>query len=270
MEIGTVIGGAGLLSTIGFGLYQYRKRKQETQQKEAMKQRLDRKEELENLSDELQSLHDRITTLCDQLLQPRLHEDMEFALYNLGTDVLSYAHAANDVPLLRVEEVRIFHSGNRRDVILEEAEDVLSFYKNESGGELVSVSVGIQGGEDVLPYPIDTNLSGVLRGINYVYIKLYEIQEEYDGLLHNFDASMLEDTEDTIDQLTLACYEQIFEGKDGMKIDIEDYKNPLEIEDAIYEEFLLSEETYSMVEELREIADRVDEVQTDVIKTGFS
>ena len=270
MEIGTVIGGTGLLSTIGFGLYQYWKRKQEAQQKEAMKHRLDRKEELESLSDELQSLHDRITTLCDQLLQPRLHEDMEFALHNLGCDILSYAHATDSSPLLRVEEVRIFHSGDRRDVILEEAEEVLDFYKNKSGKELVSVSVDIQGADDVLPYPISTNLSSVLRGINYVYIKLYEIREEYDGLLHNFDASIVKDIESTIDRLTLACYGQIFDGEEGVEISIEEYENPLEIEDAIYEEFLLSEDAHSMIEELREIANRVDEVQTDVIKTGFS
>ena len=270
MEIGTVIGGAGLLSTIGFGLYQYWKRKQETQQKEAIKQRLSRKEELENLSDELQSLYDRITTLCEHLLQPRLHEDMEFALHNLGSDVLSYAHAADNSPLLRVEEVRIFHSGDHRDVILEEAEDALTFYKNKSGEELVSVSVGIQGAEDVLPYAMDTNFSSILRGINYAYVKLYEIQDEYCDLLDNFDASILRDVEDTTDELTLACYRQIFGGKEGMEIDIEDYENPLEIEDAIYEEFLLSKNVHSAIEDLRGVADRVDEVQTDVIKTGFS
>ncbi len=42
------------------------------------------------------------------------------------------------------------------------------------------------------------------------------------------------------------------------------------IENAIYETFVLSEDVYNAVENLETLADRIDNIQTDVITTSFS
>lgn len=270
MEVGTVIGGAGLLVTVGFGLFEYQKRKQADQQRKAMEQRLERKEELEGLSDELAELNGRITTFCDHLLQPRLHEDMEFALHNLGTDVLSYVHAANENPTLAIEEVRIRYYGERKDAIPEDVGAVLDFYSREDREGMVRVGLEIPEGEEALSYPVHTDIDGGLNEAGYVIRKMQEVQAEYQGLLANFDSSLMADVEEATGQVVLASCEQVFTGKEGVEVVPDEYEDPLQLEDAIYEEFLLSEDVYSAVEELREVAERVDEVQTDVIKTSFS
>jgi hypothetical protein len=122
MDVATIVGSASLLTAVGFGLYQFRKQKESDRQRKEMKQRVQRKEELETLSENLQGLRDRITTLCEELIHPRSNEDIDLALYDLRSDVLSYAYAANDNPVVSVDELSFHHYGDEDDVILRNAE----------------------------------------------------------------------------------------------------------------------------------------------------
>ncbi|EMA52483.1 hypothetical protein C450_10308 [Halococcus salifodinae DSM 8989] len=97
-----------------------------------------------------------------------------------------------------------------------------------------------------------------------------EIEDWNVDLLNQFDPSLLDDLDEAVDQFTVACYEQIFSHADGVEFSVDEYDSHMGIENAIYETFVLSEDVYNAVENLETLADRIDNIQTDVITTSFS
>jgi hypothetical protein len=270
MDIATIVGSASLLTAVGFGLYQYRKQKESDRQRRKVEHRLQRKENLEELSKNLQALHDRTTTLSEHIIHPRTNEDMDLALYDLSGDVLSYAHANNENPVVSVDELEFRHPNEERNRILNEEVEVVDAYNKTVGNGYVSIFIHIEQSRDHLRYSTRRSISGGLRGISFVHEQLQTIRNGHVDILDQFDSSLIEDTVNALNQLTTACFKQIFESYDGVEFDLDDYETPTELEDAIYSEFLLSEEVHTAIDDLEEVSERIDEIQKAVISTSYS
>lgn len=268
MDVATVVGGASLLTAVGFGLYQLQKQRESDRRRKEMKQRLQRKEELKELSENLQGLRDRISTLSEELIHPRSNEDIDVALYGLRGDVLSYAYAADDNPVVSVDELTFNHSGEEENIILHDVEETVHAHNQNTGR--VFLTIHLEESRNLFRYSTRRHLDSGLWGISWVHERLQEIREEHEGLLSQFDSTLIDDVVDSLNRLTIACFEQVFKSYDGVEFDPDDYEGPRELEDAIYAEFFLSEDVYTAIDELEEISERVDEIQKTVIGTSFS
>jgi len=148
--------------------------------------------------------------------------------------------------------------------------EVVDAYHQTNPPHLVQAKIRIQDIDDVLRWSTRENIDWGIRNIIFVRVKMDEIEDETIDLLNQFDPSLLDDLDEAVDQFTVACYEQVFTHADGVEFSVGEYDNHLEIEDAIYETFVLSEDVYNAVENLETLADRIDNIQTDVITTSFS
>lgn len=272
VETAILLGGASLLTGLaglGFGFYQFRKQKESEEQQKKMERQLRRKDDLEGLSDNLRELHDRILTLCEETIHPRSNEDMEFALHDFAKDVLAYYHSTGKNPHVQIQNVVIHHTGDREDVTLNDTTEVVEAY-HEDNSSYILAEAYIVGSEEALRYVARINISEITRNILWTHAQLQTIRMNYQDLLNQFDSRLLEDIETAVDQLTAACYEQIFGHYDGVEFDPNDFDNPTEIEDAVYRTFVLSDDVYEAVDQIKLLADKIDEIQMAVVQTSFS
>lgn len=271
MDIVSLIGVAGTgVGIIGLGasLYQIHKRRESKRQRIKMRQQLNRKEDLEELSDELRELHDTIQRLHDEALDPRLNEDMELFLHRLARDMMAYYHAAGKQPVVTIQEVSTGVGDDKK--VFSTASEIITEYRKGKDVPLIRAIAVVEDNENVLKFTRRDDIAWNIRGVIWIRIRLEEIRSDYEDLLSQFEAELSDDIDGTLDRLINACYGRIFEYSDGVEFELDDYHTPVEVENAVYETFVLSPKVRDLLEELRELAERVDDVQTDVVKTSFS
>lgn len=274
MEVVTIVGlGAttlGLVITTAAFLRQRQNAKNEVQQRKRMERRLNRKDELEDLSEKLRGLHSRIRLLCERTTNPRSNEDIDLFLHDFVRDLLAYHYTTGNDPTVAVPEVNHLREGGEDNISLTTTSEVVDAYHQTDPPHLVQAKIRIQDRDDALRWSTKENIDWGIRNITFVRNEMNEIEDGNVDLLDQFDPSLLDDLDEAVDQFTVACYEQIFSHADGVEFSVDEYDNHVEIEDAIYETFVLSEDVYNAVENLETLAGRVDNIQTDVITTSFS
>lgn len=271
MDLVSLIGVAGTgIGALGLGasLYQIHKRKESKQQRMKMRQRLHRKEDLEELSDGLRELHDHIQRLHDETLNHRLNEDIELFLHTLARDMMAYRHVTDETPVVIVEEVSAGIGDSK--MVFNTASEIVAEYRKGEDMPLIRATTTVEDKEKVLEFTRRADIAETVRGAIWVRIQLEEICDDHEDLLSQFDRELSDNIDDTLDRLISACYGRIFECSDGVEFELDEYRTPVEVENAVYETLVLSPEARDVLDDLDDLASRVDDVQTDVVKTSFS
>ncbi|RJT03860.1 hypothetical protein D3261_10470 [Halococcus sp. IIIV-5B] len=147
---------------------------------------------------------------------------------------------------------------------------MVEYYRQTDNSARVRATTWVRDDEKVLEHVRRSDIAQALNGVTWVRLYIEDIRSDYGDLLHQFDGSILDEIDGTLDRLVDACYSEIFEHAEGVEFIPDEYGNPVEMEDAVYETFMLSDEVRGIVKDLEKLGERVSDTQTDVVQTSFS
>ena len=223
------------------------------------------KNKLRDLAAELKSIRSSAKHIGKTLENPHSLEDLDLRLYEIPREMLACKHEVGRDNISAVINVTTGYGEGSKD--LDGFQEIFGKYK-ESEWFLIKLWVGNvdemykSDREYILPNPFIYS--------TYVYENISEVEEQYGGIIEEFNESLLENLESHLDSMVRQHTNYLLEEANPISLNISEFESAEDIGDKVFRELYYYDGVEEDLEKLEKKLDEVNEMRTTVLQASYS
>lgn len=223
------------------------------------------KDRLRELATKLKNLKANTEWIGQTLENPRSHEDLELRLYELPREMLDCQYETGEKEVTVLPEIKTSYGEDSKE--LSDPQNVFDRYKED---EWFVIQLKVGNLKEMYASDRKFSITDPFWGASDIYTEINEINEQFGGVIGEFNESLLVNLESHLDSMVRKHCDHIIKHTSGFSVNIDEYDSTEAIGRDVFRELYFYDGVKDDLEELEDQLEELENVRTTVLQTSYT